>query len=414
MLNKELLKYRINSRRVSVGFIDQSPEMLQLAEILLSIYREAQCKNTVRGVLEENLEPLIKNSSGGKIASGMNKLIADHCEFISAAGEGDAAQLREVIFRKAAAFLHDPPADPARFRAMVQAECKLLLPVFPEDIYCDLPEFDRLKQVPAWSPADLINVYNIALVQGLLFYADTIEISVADSEPMTLRKFMRRLKFYRLLAEVKRASASEIRLNLSGPAAVFGENRKYGLQLAAFFPVILLLKKWKLRAELKLRDGENCVLNLDSNKCALKSPLQRWAAYVPEEVTLFIKAFRTEVPEWNEAFDADLPKIANVGTIFPDFSFEHVETPGKVVHLELFHRANNYALEERLSFLEREKTYPLVIGIDRSALGKNGEQELLKKYPALPEHAFFFSNYPGVERVKKMLNKVLEYNTAVN
>ena len=114
MLNKELLKYRINSRRVSVGFIDQSPEMLQLAEILLSIYREAQCKNTVRGVLEENLEPLIKNSSGGKIASGMNKLIADHCEFISAAGEGDAAQLREVIFRKAAAFLHDPPADPLR------------------------------------------------------------------------------------------------------------------------------------------------------------------------------------------------------------------------------------------------------------------------------------------------------------
>jgi predicted nuclease of restriction endonuclease-like RecB superfamily len=278
-----------------------------------------------------------------------------------------------------------------------------------EDIYCDLPEFDRLQQVPNWSPEDLINIYNVALVQGLLFYADSIEITVKDTEPAALRKFMRRLKFYRLLAEVKRSSQQEIRLILSGPAAVFGENRKYGLQLAAFFPVILLLKNWKLRAELKLRDGVADVLNLDSSKCELKSALQRWAAYVPEEVKLFIQAFRNEVPQWRDAFDAELPRIANTGTIFPDFSFEHAATPGRVIHLELFHRCNNHALEERLEFLEKNPDFPLVVGIDRTALGKNGEKLLLEKYKNLAEHAFFFSNYPGVERVKKMLNKIFEY-----
>jgi predicted nuclease of restriction endonuclease-like RecB superfamily len=223
---------------------------------------------------------------------------------------------------------------------------------------------------------------------------------------MALRKLMRRLKFYRLLAEVKRVSATEISLTLSGPAAIFGENRKYGLQLAAFFPVILLLEKWKIRAELSLRGKDSLVLNLDSRRCTLKSPLQHWAAYVPDEVALFIKAFRAGSDQWREAAEADLPVIRNTGKIFPDFSFARVDDPSKIVHVELFHRCYNDVLEDRLAFLEETPDFPLVIGIDRSALGKNGEKVLQEKFPSLEDHAFFFSNYPGAERVRKMLDKV--------
>jgi len=404
MLNKELLKYRINNNRVAIAFVEPDAAVLQSAGVLLSIYREALTAQTSRGSLEESLEVLLKNSPLGKVVGGMNKLICDHCEFVSASGGSDCAQMRENIFTAAAGILRDPPADPAVYRQMVKARCRNI--DLPPDIYCDLSEFDRLSYVPQWSEHELVNIYNIALVQGVLFYADKLQLTVTDSSPMALRKLMRRLKFYRLLAEVKRVSASEISLILSGPAAIFGENRKYGLQLAAFFPVILLLENWKIRAELSLRGKNALVLNLDSRRCTLKSPLQHWAAYVPEEVALFIKAFRSGTDQWREAADADLPVIKNTGRIFPDFSFVRVDDPAKIVHVELFHRCYNDVLEDRLSFLEETPGFPLVVGIDRSALGKNGEKILQEKFPALEDHAFFFSNYPGAERVRKMLDKV--------
>ena len=77
-----------------------------------------------------------------------------------------------------------------------------------------------------------------------------------------------------------------------------------------------------------------------------------------------------------------------------------------MVHVELFHRCYNDAVEQRLEFLAKNPAYPLVLGIDRSALGRDGEKLLLEKFPDLALHAFFFSNYPGVDRVRKMLDKV--------
>ena len=405
MLNKELLKYRVNNRRITIGFAAEDDQTLQTAGILLSIYREALSKQLPRGVLEEELGPLLKNSLPGKTAGGMNKLISDHCEFASAVGAEDCALLRKDIFHAAAGILLDPPEDVNLYRQMVQSKCRNVDP-FPEDIYCDLSEFDRLSQVPQWSEAELINMYNIAQVQGLLLYAKTLTLSVKECEPIAMRKLMRRLKFYRLLAEVKKVSAQEIALSLSGPAAIFGENRKYGLQLAAFFPVILLLKNWKLSAEIALRDKDTLTLTLDSRRCDLKSPLRHWAAYVPEEVALFVKAFRADSGVWNEAPDVALPEIAGIGKIFPDFSFARSDAPTRVVHVELFHRCYNDALEQRLEFLAKNPAYPLVLGIDRSALGRDGEKLLLEKFPDLALHAFFFSNYPGVDRVRRMLDKV--------
>ena len=71
MLNKELLKYRINNNRVAISFIEPEAAVLQTAGILLSIYREALTAQTSRGSLEESLEVLLKNSPLGKVVSGM-------------------------------------------------------------------------------------------------------------------------------------------------------------------------------------------------------------------------------------------------------------------------------------------------------------------------------------------------------
>ncbi len=406
MLNRELLQFTRNSGRISVRFVKLDRINLTIAEALLAIYREAADHQLSRSELEDNLEPFLKAALQGKTAAGMNKVILDHCEFFSRSAYSNTAELREEIFKSAAQVLADPPETLAEY----QKRIRLLNsdnPLCRNDIYGDLPEFDRLSTIPQWSGAELCNVYNVNLVQSLLLYAESLELFLADPDPMTLRKFMRRLKFFRLLAEVEKISRHEVKLTVSGPAVLFGENRKYGLQLASFFQVILLMKEWKMRARLNLRnDGNSEVLNLSSQKCELKSSARRWATCVPEEVLLFIRQFRLQSDHWTEAPEVDLPRISGKGVIFPDFSFSRKNDPEKVVHVELFHRYYSSTLNSRLEFLLQNPAFPLVIGIDRFLLGKNGEKEFLEHYSSIKNHIFLYSNYPGVEKVCRTLDKV--------
>ena len=406
MLNKEMLQYTRNSGRISVRFQKDSPLAVNLAGVLLDIYREAAARHLTRAELEENLEPFMKAAVQGKTVAGMNKVILDHCQFTSQCCYENIAERRAQLFKTAARVLSAKVQDIAEYRRRV-------ISLLPEkdflscDIYGDLPEFDRLTAVPEWSVGELCNIYNVNLVQSLLLYAESLELFLADPDPMTLRKFMRRLKFFRLLAEVEKISTHEVKLTVSGPAVLFGENRKYGLQLASFFQVILLMREWKMRARVRLRNDETSeVLNLSSKNCDLKSSARRWAACVPEEVALFIRQFRSQAVHWQEAADADLPKIAGQGVIFPDFSFESSTVPGKVVHIELFHRYYSDPLIGRLEFLQKNPAFPLAIGVDRFLLGKGGEKEFLDRWSSIKDHIFIYSNYPGVEKVCRTLDKV--------
>ncbi len=406
MLNKDLLQFTRNSGRINVRFLKEDQNSLTLAGTLLDIYREACVRKITRSELEDHLEVFLKAALQGKAAAGMNKVILDHCEFASRSSACDPAAQREELFKCAAGILAKPPESIEEYRNAVQAAA-IGNKLAGVDIYSDLPEFDCLNSVPQWNAAELCNIYNVNLVQSLLLYAESMELFLADPDPMSLRKFMRRLKFFRLLAEVEKISTHEVKLTISGPAVLFGENRKYGLQLAAFFQVILLMKEWKMRAKLHLRNDETVeILNLAGKNCQLKSSARRWSEYVPEEVVMFIRQFRKQAVNWQEAAEAELPRIAGKGVIFPDFSFAAVSDNSKIVHVELFHRYYSNMLEERLEFLQENPQFNLVIGIDRFLLGKGNEKDFLARYEAVKDHIFIYSNYPGVEKTCRALDKV--------
>ena len=162
-----------------------------------------------------------------------------------------------------------------------------------------------------------------------------------------------------------------------------------------------------MRAKLRLRnDDKSEILNLSSKNCYLKSSARRWATCVPDEVALFIRHFREHAGHWQEAPEAELPRIAGKGVIFPDFSFARTDDLSKVVHVELFHRYYSSTLEERLAFLQENPQYPLAIGIDRFLLGKGGEKDFLERYSSIKDHIFLYSNYPGAEKVICTLDKL--------
>ncbi len=399
MLTRELLRLTRRDHHVHLSFESPEGAGLNLCAAFLDCYAHAVRTRQTRAELAEALEPLLKGGPTPALAAGLQKILDDHCEFKITGAPENCAELRQEIFRRAAGILAAPPADFEQYRKMVlQGEAEF-------DFYGDLPDYETLTGMPDWTAVEFLNRYNVALVQGCLLYASSLEVTLEAATPMELRKFIRRLKFFRLLAEVEKCSGRKIKLRLSGPFALFSENRKYGLQLAAFFPVILLAGRWSIRAELRLRDGECEILSLNHEKCPLRSHYQRWSSYVPEEVALFLKAFQREVTQWRSVPDAPLPDMPGEGSIFPDFSFAAADDPKKIIHIELFHRWHSGPLEARLAWLACHPEVPLLLGIDRSLLGKEGEAGFTARHPMLERHGFFFSNYPGVDRVRRMLDK---------
>ena len=60
-------------------------------------------------------------------------------------------------------------------------------------------------------------------------------------------------------------------------------------------------------------------------------------------------------------------------------------------------------MTDRLAFLARHPELPLVIGIDRSLADDNEFPVILDHYPQLVDRLFRFRDFPGVDRVLKML-----------
>ena len=397
MLNRELLRFRRRQGELFVRFIDTAdPALLETAAALLEIYGAALEKNWTRGELAEQLEPLLKGAHDPKFAAGLDKLLLDRTEFRSA-GEADYPELRRRVFAEGSRAFAAAAGDYRRFRDAVPD-------AFSLDIYGDLPEFEQVCAFRSLTAAELLDRYNLALVQGLLLSADKLEIVVREKDPSELRRLFKYLKFFRLLAEIRRIDGDPdgFTLAVSGPFSLFENTRRYGLALAAFFPALVRLKCWQLDAAIK-SDGKVEHLRLDDSK-HLVSHYRSFGAYIPEEIRMFHRLFTEKKPGWQPVGETPFLDGGNQKIIFPDFSFRR-DSDGKTVHLELFHRWHAGQLAERLELLDRHPELPLVLGIDRALADSDASfAELLTPHPGLEKRIMRFRDFPGVANTVKLLD----------
>ena len=273
------------------------------------------------------------------------------------------------------------------------------------DIYGDLPDNERISAAPKLTATELLNRYNLAQVQGLLIYAESIELEVRDEHPAELRRLFKYLKFFRLLAEIRRKGRGKsvaYELSISGPFSLFANTRKYALQLAAFFPAVVNLAQWKLKAKIRLGklSGD---LKLDQ-EAGLVSHYRNFSSYVPEEIRMFHSLFKKDVESWRIIGESPFIDGGKQSVVFPDLSFERVGD-GVRVHLELFHRWHRGQLEGRLELLREHPELPLVLGIDRALADDEAFAELERRYPELVDRIYRFRDFPGVDRTLRVLER---------
>ncbi len=388
MLNKELLSYRIVSGKAKPRFISpDDPENLALAERFIALYEQAAASAMRRGELNAAAGVLIRNGSDQKFSGGLNKLLLDRTSFAAAAEKDYPAARREVFLASAAMLVSGALPESA-----------------PWDIYGDLPDFEIVRELKPVTPQALLHRYNLAQAQGLLFFAEKLSFTAYSPDPSELRKLLKAIKFFRLLAAFSAGKNGEIHAEISGPFSLFGPTAKYALNLANTLPALVNLPRWEMRAALKLKNRD-LILKLD-HKSGLVSHYRNLAGYIPEEIKIFHRHFADAGTPWQITGETPFLDGGEQEIIFPDFSFISREN-GRIIHAELFHRWHAGGLERRIALLKKNPDLPLIIGIERSLIPD--AETLAEKFadtPHLLSRCWLFRDFPGVGNTLRVLQKL--------
>lgn len=399
MLNLDLLRTTYRNGRFFCRFADcAKEENIALAAALTAVFREGtgKCRCEI-AALSANI---VSGAPDPKLAAGLEKLLSDSASFDAPDPDVDYPALRRELFTRSGAALQTP-GD------FSEEHYRSLYPHPEQDIYGDLPDFEVLRSFREMTPEALLHRYNIALVQTLLLYASKLTVTVSDPEYSELRKLVRFMKFFRLLAEIRSCGGNTIELELSGPGALLENARKYGLLLSSFFPAVPLFKKYSVKAGIELRSRKG-KLELDESS-GLVSHYGNISAYVPEEIKLFHRSFKEKGGEWSIVGETPFINMGKNGICFPDLSFR--SSTGELRHLELFHRWHKSELPKRLEFMEKNPDLPLIAGVDRGAVSDEAFEKLAAGFPGAAARCFRFRDFPGIETVIRTLNKSVEINT---
>jgi predicted nuclease of restriction endonuclease-like RecB superfamily len=423
VLTKDLIRCRLDRGRLKPRFVStDDPELLALANNLLEPYRQTDAPR--RCDIEEITEPFCKGAKELILARGLRKIIDDQAEFASG-DDYDYPSARRRLFAHAASLLNGSERLSEEQYRQGLAELAGDEPLLAAGrLYADLPENDRLRRFQDLTARQLLERYNCGLVQALLLRASAMELNLDSSDASKLRRLFKYLKFFRLLCRVQgavpaeevnsadapeaaaaAAPASFLAARIDGPASMLTENKRYGLQLACFFPAVCALRRWQLRAEVEWK-GQKRELLLDESS-GLVSHYHNFTAYVPDEIKLFQSHFADTVKHWSIV--EHTPFLAGHGNdlIFPDLSFSHCA--GLLMHLELFHRWHAGPLRERLDYLRQQPSLPLLLGVDRALCRQRSPlAEELASEPAFADRVFLFRDYPSVEKTLQCLDKALE------
>lgn len=383
MLTGDLLQFTRRSGRIHPRQVNPADPRLQAAaEGLIGLFQAHL--GLRRGDLDEALARFVPPGLEPKRVRGLARLLWERCESqVSAAADPPA--LRQALFDAAAAGWTgaSDAGTPTWRAALVErvGQTRGLAPTQVDDaLYADLEENQFVTAFDAPTPERLLYRYNVAQVQGILLRADRVHIRAFWPSPQRMRQLLRYLKFFRLLFTVEMVATSGkawLELTVDGPLSVLEGATRYGLNLAQFFPALLLWEgQWRLTAEVRMRRrGTTDVLEVEPHP-ALRSHYPDHGQWVPEDVRGFVSAFNATPGAWHAAPAEDVLLLPGNAFLVPDYQFTHSATGRRVVLEHVVHSTG----ERIASLLERMRT----VAAERYALAA-------RHAPSLPHSPWLFT-----------------------
>lgn len=333
------------------------------ADQVLGVIREHQ--HRPRGELQCALRALEGDSPDYRIVRGFAHLALNDAEFSLATGELEPEALRRELFALAAERGAHSEIQAREVLEIVAPRYQLEIETLREALYADLPENHLLAVLPDFTPDRLIDRYNLAQAQGLLYSALSLRLTAHRNVPGEYRRLFQHLKFHGLMYAVEGHLDDGYQIYVDGPASLFKQTRKYGLQMAMFLPALLRISRWELEAVLQ-RDGQELSYRLDS-----ESPLKPLKAAPPAFDSLLEETFARRWDKLGTVWrlEREVEIVDLKGTVFvPDFALRHLN--GRVAHIEIMGFWHPDYLRRKLDKLRRAAMPNLIVAVsDRLNVG---------------------------------------------
>lgn len=279
-------------------------------------------------------------ASERKLALGLRKLLDDACTW-EAEPEIEPAPLRAEVFTRAAE-ARRALADDARFdrEAVLQsiAEARGVdVDTIEHALFADLRGAYKLLAPPARTAAQLVDGLDDAQAQAVLLRAVRVTVQVDCATAAEARALFRRLKFLRLLYQVRPRAEDRhgYSIVIDGPFAMFEASTKYGLQLALLLPALRECRAFTLEAELRWgKEREALTFETRGGWGAADAPTTPRAddpeRLLPDEVAQLLSRFRALETPWKPEISAEILELPGAGLCVPDLVFVHEKTKRRV------------------------------------------------------------------------------------
>ena len=256
---------RIRPRHVN----PQDPKYLREAEDLVRLFERRT--GDARSELERDLQDYVGTGTDYKTLRGLIKLLTDRCEFETPEGP-EPSEMRRALFTRARQF-HPVVSAEARRAAVAEAaqdvgcEPGALL----DNLYGDLPENQKLVSFESLTGGELLDLYNVAQAQALLYRCVEMRLQVEPQSAEGYRELFGSIKAYGLISTIRGNAHDGYEVRLDGPVSMFHRSQKYGVQMAVFLPALLTCKGWRMRAEIHSKPEGVAYFELDSRQTELRS-----------------------------------------------------------------------------------------------------------------------------------------------
>ena len=325
MLPTELLMFRIKGGVIEPRRLKTSTANLKLAETVIQTFESHVGKR--RFELNEAMQILETGRSDFKILRGLAHLLAQRCEF-EAGGVLTPPQTRDHLF----ALAQGHPPSRRRTKELLEQAARTLSgdrPLSAEEVlaalYADLPDQQTLVSFDPLTPEELVQRFDLAQAQGVLYRAYSLIITARRNEPARYKQLLKYTKLFGLMVTVEGDPNFGFTLTMDGPTSLFSSTTRYGLAMAKFLPALLHVTKWDLTAAIKPRrdlawvdpndeEWQYGVTSEDGYVSHYKAPEEHDSALESGFTERFLKL---ETP-WTLEREVDLVPVPG-GVILPDF-----------------------------------------------------------------------------------------------
>jgi predicted nuclease of restriction endonuclease-like RecB superfamily len=298
--------------------------------------------------------------------------IASFCKLLDDASEfdtdrkGESAKLRLRVFDLAAK-AHPLVTEPDHIFERSEGETKSRIATeigrpwsdIEQALYADVMSEQRLISFTGFADAQaLLSRYNLAQLQACLYKAKSMTVH-ANAD---FAAIVRWAKLARLLVDVWRVSHDQYRIDLSGPASVLHETRRYGVNFARFTAALVACRAWEMRASVMTRWGQPARLKLTSED-GYRSHVPTPADFDSNIEQALAAKWGDEQAGWKLVREAGILQDAQA-TFVPDFLLRH--TDGREAFLEIVGFWTPEYLTKKRQTIARFRNRKIVLAVARS------------------------------------------------